>query len=94
MKVMILSYHCMCIRSILSKNNPKPVRIGASRDNNNQEKAEKLPFYASLLAIKTDGHRKMVKNASLSMPIAYLVCGPFFFSNLGHQELSFVDTSC
>ena len=49
---LILYYHCICIRSIVSKNNPKPVRIGASRDNNNQQKALKLPFYASLMAIK------------------------------------------
>ena len=32
----------------------------------------------------------MVKNANQLIPIAYLVCGPVF-SNLGHQEVSFVD---
>ena len=31
MRVMILYYHCICIRSIMSKNNPKLVRIRFSR---------------------------------------------------------------
>ena len=32
----------------------------------------------------------MVKKANLLIAIGYLVCGPVF-SNLGHQEVSFVD---
>ena len=36
---MILSYLCVCITSIVSKNNPKPVGIWSSRAKNVPKKA-------------------------------------------------------